>query len=546
MMPRRPRKDMKVKLSRSSSARIGLRSCDKITQEEISVQEDLAKIPLRKDSTRGKTPVEAALIVMRHLTFKSGIKMVPVGMTSFDKLQSLRTEPATTLLRDHTWSDFFQHRDSNKHLIRPTSAQSLRSYSSVKSMEDMDKIGFDSEISEKNIDRDSMLMLFRSLVVKTEYYWQMLHIPQSDKRFFRETLCHYPPSCLDQCKELARYNVLLHQHWQLTCPVLHAIELRELSLDRFHEFLIGLRRNFLRYKHIKASANNPQTSSAMPSPSNTQTYESFFSNAHDRTQTSLDDGILMSDYWREELVIILYEIRQRTSIVIEKIVQWRELLWRPHPFYWRFQNYLLKIHDDMSVLKSSFCQGLLRQVSIENSDLIGLIFDDPNIIKLTTLELKMALLQQKSSLFDTRTKTSSTMDEPLYKDDFCESSTSPFDFNSNKNSNVHHRSKDEVVDNDFINKEKDIDQEYMTRSMKPLSFSCDVDSNRVLRLFVQDLDLQHIKNMSMVVFDEKPLQDAIEMEKRVLRDQKSFIPFFKMKTLKACSSNQSNSSNATV
>ncbi|KAJ1431213.1 hypothetical protein B484DRAFT_418559, partial [Ochromonadaceae sp. CCMP2298] len=63
------------------------------------------------DTVTGKLPVEAAFIVMKRVTKETGRAVNPVGLSTYNKLQSLKTTPAVDLLLQKTWREFFRKKN---------------------------------------------------------------------------------------------------------------------------------------------------------------------------------------------------------------------------------------------------------------------------------------------------------------------------------------------------------------------------------------------------------------------------------------------------
>ena len=106
---------MHVKLVRSSTARPLLYSKEsKEMMQRIAyvIQDDHNP---QQRSTKGLLPVEAAYSVFRRVTQAAGEPLMPVGMSTFNKLQSLRTDPALKVLRTQTWKSFFAESHDNNH-----------------------------------------------------------------------------------------------------------------------------------------------------------------------------------------------------------------------------------------------------------------------------------------------------------------------------------------------------------------------------------------------------------------------------------------------
>lgn len=146
-VPPTPSSAMNIKLIRSSAARPLLYS--KANKEMMQRLADVIQDSntSHKGSTKGLLPVEAAYSVMKRVTQAAGEPLLPTGMSTFNKLQSLRTEPALKVLKSQTWKTFFSEGGSANHgssrssspqpslrsgsFLRPLSAQSQASHHSM-------------------------------------------------------------------------------------------------------------------------------------------------------------------------------------------------------------------------------------------------------------------------------------------------------------------------------------------------------------------------------------------------------------------------------
>ena len=115
--------DVKVKLSRSSSA-VPL-AIERRRQSVIEKREFKEKFKLKDlvdenqsyNTTTGKLPVEAALTIMRRIHEETGYPLDTSGHTAYDKLSSIRVDPALDLLKEKTWREFFDSKTKDRTVM---------------------------------------------------------------------------------------------------------------------------------------------------------------------------------------------------------------------------------------------------------------------------------------------------------------------------------------------------------------------------------------------------------------------------------------------
>jgi len=213
--------------------------------------------PLTIHSTKGKTPAEAALVVMKYVHKEMGFNVNPTGFSSLDKLYSLRTEPALDLLLRFRWSDFFEGRMNAKDDRRGNTASNKTmhssKFSSSKNLPTAASVAAAaSEQLQTSIDhgltddmfQDSELRdyFFVRLIQRAESMWATLKISHHERDFYREQLCSRPPAALAQCRELARYLHVLNSHRCKTIDVMRSISQREHAVMKLTEYTRVLQR----------------------------------------------------------------------------------------------------------------------------------------------------------------------------------------------------------------------------------------------------------------------------------------------------------------
>lgn len=338
--------------------------------------------PLTVHSTKGKTPAEAALLVMKYIHKEMGLDVKPVGFSSLDKLYSLRTGPAIELLNHCRWSDFFEgkmrehdsmdfksskkrsHKSSSPNYFTssskfstsknlPSSSKGSKQVpSSTKSSYSNDdprsnnsaQVLLNDEMFAGNENRD---YFFSRLISRTENFWNVLKISTNERNFYRDNLCVCPLTSVDQCRELARYVDVLNSHRYKTIEVLRCINLREHAVMKLSEYFKVLKKKLFP--------------------------EELF-NSVDSIQS------MISEYWKEEFIGLLKEVQISTVNVIRHIQLWRRELWRPHAFIWNGRNYFNKMRRDLSALllvedsnDNAFGQ-LLQSIPLFPEDLVCVVF----------------------------------------------------------------------------------------------------------------------------------------------------------------------------
>lgn len=333
-----------------------------------------------QESTKGKLPVEAAYVVMKKVTEHAGAPIMPVGMSTFNKLESLRTDPAITVLKQQTWKDFFtsQRPNSPSNTMR-MSGQMKSQTSFANKFQETPETG-----AEKGQDGPTLLdVIIDTLISRVETLWDELKIAEKERKFYRKTLCKFPAISIDQARDLSIYIDALQQHKAATKSVLFAIQTREKAVKRCYDVLIALNRKYARI--LSAQRDNMSLSASLRPSSAPATPLLSKTNKLETGPVSLG----VQAFWKEELVMALDEVRCCSLDVIKAIQHWRRNMWRPHAFIYKEQNYLLKMMNDMSVLESDIYQRLLNFLPLELHQLVGVVFNRELIEQLSARGLSI-------------------------------------------------------------------------------------------------------------------------------------------------------------
>eukprot|EP01039_Chlorochromonas_danica_P008940 gene8940-9863_t len=277
---------IRVRLAKLSAAQ-PLLSANKTHQKMLHrlalIIQESAATP--NESTKGKLPVEAAYVVMKKITESAGAPIIPVGLSTFNKLESLRTDPAVTVLKSHSWKEFFtsqqnistassgttngqsgngqgqgQSDNGNTNGVgvhtpaRPHSAQPKLSSShtlvhgtpTTTANATITSSPSSASHHEGNAQDGPTLIdvILDTLIGRVENLWIELKISERERKFYRRSLCKFPSQSLEQCQELALYVDALESHKVATKHVLLAIKAREKAVKRCYDVLLALNRKY--------------------------------------------------------------------------------------------------------------------------------------------------------------------------------------------------------------------------------------------------------------------------------------------------------------
>lgn len=363
-MSTKPNQEFKVRLSRTSSAQAVLK---KERKKSVLKVDDIIDDDRSTDTVTGRLPTEAAYVIMKRVTAEVGHPLNPAGISTYNKLQSLKTSPAVELLQQKTWREFF----SKKTAAHVSMAGSVKATNAESEMAFLNGTGATDEIHKRQSEmKQHLQQMFDRLVARVEQLWSELKIPNADRVFYRKSLCKGPPQSVEQCREIAAYIAALKVHHEATVNVILAIQTREMAIAKCFDVLAALQRKFSR-------TNQRETTLGSTVP----TLRSSFSaqlNFHGAAAASgrqePDGGGGGSSFWKEELIVALDDVRSCSLEVIKRVQTWRRNLWRPHPFVYMGVNYVAKMKDDLSILESDIYTKLLALVPLRFSDLQCIVF----------------------------------------------------------------------------------------------------------------------------------------------------------------------------
>ncbi len=308
-------------------------------------------------TTKGKLPIEAAYTVMKRVTEAAKVPILPVGMSTFNKLESLRTDPALRVLSSTSWKDFFSKPMFGGHgqqsgngvgsggVAGGPSTATGGTNSTGGTQPVQNAFGGTTNIHDPD-EVDPMLdLMFDNLIVRVEFLWRQLKIPKKEQQFYLKSLCKRPISSMEQCKELASYIEKLEEHKVATKHVIKMIEHREVVVKKAYDVITALHRKFTK-------------------PSNSLSNGSQYVVEITGNQT----------FWKEELIISLDEVRCATLEVIKSVQLWRKSMWRPHGFYYKEINYFYKMKEDMKLLESDIILKIFESIPLLRDDLLCILF----------------------------------------------------------------------------------------------------------------------------------------------------------------------------
>jgi hypothetical protein len=361
------------------------------------------------------------------------------GLSWYDKVHSVKIDNAANLLYKTTWRDFFEHRDGkstiNKTKNRNRSAHSsspasrkVVEKSGEKKREENSKAdterGRKVEVKESGkkkkkalkptvgvTDRpeDNLNVAFERMVERVELLWMELKVSESEKEFYKHTLCKRPCAGMSQLNAIAKYIVCLHDYRLATIEVLEAIDARESVLARVEDVTSSyLQRREEEEEHLARLQLRQQQQSSHSTPvrggirslrAHTQS-----GNRQGPPPGSLVDALGGPDgmgapddgpgasaapfsphrsqqlyaLLREDLVQALHELQVLSVGVVRAVQRWRHGLWRPLPFVWQGVDYLQKMQHDTAFLDHEEGPGALigdfiNTIPLCREDLRGLL-----------------------------------------------------------------------------------------------------------------------------------------------------------------------------
>ncbi len=154
---------------------------------------------------------------------------------------------------------------------------------------------------------------FASCVALIRGLWEELHIPRRDRDFFSGSYFRF--SRANRLRVEAQLN-LLRQYREATLSVLRCIQEREHAMNTLHDCLVDL--------------------FSWSAPASGQEQEA--------TATLKRDDEQSKAVSQKEIADAFCRARDTTLAVVEGIMEWRTHLWRPLPFRWCNENYLVRVN----------------------------------------------------------------------------------------------------------------------------------------------------------------------------------------------------------
>jgi len=259
--------------------------------------------------------------------------------------------------------------------------------------------GMDSPAAaQRRLAAERVTGICTHLCNRVELLWKELKISPADRDFYRQTLLKVNPrqsvdSTMTQCQELTLYVQTLIRFRRITIATLKSIEIREVALERMWGVIGSLHRLSASAGSGAAGQDAARSSGKYyPAHEPVGRLNRPSGKVSDVSATGTDAA---NESHKEEVLVCLRELQERSLEVVCNIQSWRSLLWRPLPFLWARNtrsgkheegevfgvdgsaqqtsstvNYLSKIMDDMQILEhSSALISLLLSVPLCYDDL---------------------------------------------------------------------------------------------------------------------------------------------------------------------------------
>ena len=487
--------DFRVRLSRTSSAQAVLKkerrkSCMKI--------DDILDDNKSMDTVTGKLPVEAAYVIMKRVTEEVGQPLNAAGLSTFNKLQSLKTTPAVDLLLQKSWREFFTKKKDTHTLMSQTNINNntnnillppgTTTTGTINSSNNAINLSTeDFKLKQKEI-KQHLNQTFKTLTNRVEILWKKLKIPHADQEFYRKTLLKKPIQSVQQCKEISNYIILLKKHEINIINILNAIQLRELSIVNCYDILSALQRKFSRLSNINTLFNTTTTTTT-------------------NTTTNNNTNIIESNnFWKEELINSLHDVRNNSIIVIKLIQKWRKLLWRPQPFIYMNMNYLLKMKNDLNILETDMYIRLLGLVPLYYNDLQCILFiSNNNTTSNSNSNNNTDRIDTTTSLSRNNSNTT-TLHSP----------------------NKHHTTTTNNNTNNTTSSRNSTYKHTLPQQLQSSEHSSYITD--LITSFRQNISSKELQLAANVVLDEEVLQNALNIEHSSLLNKGVFIPILHLQS----------------
>ncbi len=371
-----------IRLSRSSSARNVLAKKEEDGTGTVEEEYD------HKAKEGVGLPNRKALDLLRRLNEAVNEPFHPVGISFYDKVQSVKVSNVEKVLSSITWREFFNGKslmeaNKSKKILHEQAKQERQQQQTPNRKTALPKFATVPpnfrEIEIKNSVRKppyplSIEQSFENMLSRVNILWKELRVPDYERNFYSESLLTKPYSIM-KCKALATYVVALQNHRDCTSEVLQLIQKREVALKEVQEALLNIfkpRPTSL----LDENGGHVTKIRSLKKESSETIYEPFSPN-----RMHLQQAI-----FKEELLIVLKKLQMCTLHVIRAIQLWRENLWRPLPFLWIKQSngrsmavdYLLKIKDDLLIIDTNeVAAEFINSIPLAREDLHLILFDLP-------------------------------------------------------------------------------------------------------------------------------------------------------------------------
>lgn len=369
-----------IRLSRSSSARNVLANKDEdgnhVEEEYDYKAKEGVGLPNRK-----------ALDLLRRLNEAVNESFHPVGISFYDKVQSVKVSNVEKVLSTLTWREFFNGKSlkeaneakflhSEKEKQEREAQQSPNRKTALPRFVEQQNSNIGKNMRHRRVSQPSYPLSieqsFENMLSRVSILWKELRIPNYERDFYTESLLTKPYSII-KCKALATYVVALQTHRDCTSEVLHLINKREVALKEAHEALLNVFKP--RPSALEECGGHVTKIRSLKESKEEKLYEPFSPN-----RMHLQQAI-----FKEELLIVLKKLQMCTLHVIRAIQIWRKNLWRPLPFLWvkstgdgrsMAVDYLLKIKDDLLIIDTNeVAAEFINSIPLAREDLHLILFD---------------------------------------------------------------------------------------------------------------------------------------------------------------------------
>lgn len=272
------------------------------------------------------------------------------GKSARSNLRKLGTGPSEKILKNQMWKEFFSSAENSNNNSYISDAKAKPSQQND---EPKHNIREESDNHNNDILPNEELdyqKLYYKLVKRINQLWKELKIPLSDRDFYSVAIIKEKFISITQIDDLSCYVKRLLDHRTDTIRVMQAIKAREGVMDKCNS-LISLALRF---------------------------FNARYSTLHDDIARNIQDseGFDKEQELKEDIKNCVLKFQKVSCDVIRAIVSWRDALWRPQPFMYKGQNYLIKMRTDMNFLRSKSAQRILDSTSLEPRDLVCVLFKE--------------------------------------------------------------------------------------------------------------------------------------------------------------------------